>query len=117
MASLIGTFRKGEDISVGLDAASGDPASVTAITATMRKVRLSGSSAVVVDRSEPIAVEVTARPADGCIPAGWTLRVPASITRDLDAGSYGLDARLEVGGGVDITDETAVIQLTEAMLS
>jgi hypothetical protein len=116
MASVIGNFRKGEDILVGLDAASGDPATVTAITATMRKVRVSGSS-VVVDRGDPIAVEVTERAADGCIPAGWTLRVPGSVSRDLDVCSYGIDARLEVGSGVIITDETAVIQLTEAMVS
>lgn len=116
MTAIIGEFRKGEDIVLALDAMTGDPSTVSAVTAAMRKVRFYGTGLTIED-GEPIAVTVTARAAQGNVPGGWTLLVPASVTRDLDLGTYGFDARLEIGSGVEITDQTAVINLSEAVLT
>lgn len=116
MADVVGIFQKGEEIRIALEAVSGDRAIVDTVTAVMRKVRLAGSS-VVADRGDPIAVEVVAREPNGCDRGGWTLTVHADAARDLPAGFYGIDARLVVGGVPIITDQPALIQLSEALIS
>jgi hypothetical protein len=116
VADIVGIFQKGEDIRIALEAVSGDRTIVGAVTAVMRKVRMAGST-VIADRGEPIAVHVITREPQGCDRGGWTLTVPADAARDLPAGFYGIDARLVVNGAPIITDQPAIIQLSEALLS
>lgn len=112
--SIIGEFRVGEDILVALDAVSGDPATVDAITAKLAAADIRGGAATIREGVEAHEMAVTPRTASGDIAAGWNLLLPAVTTAQLAPGLYGIDARLEVGSGVDITDRTAFIRLTRA---
>ena len=101
------SYQRGETISLALDAVTGDPALVTAISAAMKAVPPGRSEAPV---SAPVAASfaVTRRPASGDQPAGWTLTVPALVSASLSPGAYIADARLEVAGGVIVTDSVAI---------
>jgi hypothetical protein len=114
--SIIGEFRCGEDILVALDAVSGDPDTVDAITAKLAPAETRGGAAVISEGAVRHAMTVTARPAAGDIPAGWTLLLPAATSATLAPGLYGIDARLVIGSGVDITDNTAFVRLTRPAL-
>lgn len=111
---IIGSFRVGEDIAVALDAVSGDPADVTTITAKMR--RSTSSTAFSPDpRSPAINLVVTPRPAAGEFPAGWNVSLAAAQSANLRPGVYGIDAKVtDADGVIDLTDQTALIRLTEA---
>jgi hypothetical protein len=101
------TYQRGETISLALDAVTGDPAQITAITAAMKAVPPGRSEAPV---TAPIAASfaVSARAAAGDQPAGWTLTIPALVSANLSPGAYIADARLEVAGGVIVTDSVAI---------
>ena len=101
------TYQRGETISLALDAVTGDPAQITAITAAMKAVPPGRSEAPV---TAPIAASfaVSARVAAGDQPAGWTLTIPALVSANLSPGAYIADARLEVAGGVIVTDSVAI---------
>ena len=101
------TYQRGETISLALDAVTGDPALVTAISAAMKAVPPGRSEA---SASEPVLASfaVAARPASGGDPAGWTLTIPAIISASLSPGSYIADARLEVAGGVIVTESVNI---------
>jgi hypothetical protein len=96
-------FQQGETISLALDAVTGDPADVLAISAVMKALPPGRTS---VSQSAPVAATftVTPRAAAGDIPPGWVMTVSAAASALLTAGSYLADARLEVAGGVIITD-------------
>lgn len=100
-------FQRGETISLALDAVSGDPLSVTAISAVMKAVTPGRSS---VNAGAPVAATFTLTPraAAGDIPPGWTLTIPAVISAGLIAGAYLADAKLSVAGGVIVTESVAI---------
>lgn len=100
-------YQRGETISLALDAVSGDPANVTAISAAMKAVPPGRSEA---PASAPVAAAfaVTARPASDNVPAGWTFTIPALVSSSLPPGAYVADARLEVAGGVIVTESVAI---------
>ncbi len=112
MNGIIGTFRIGEDIAVALDATSGDPATVTAITARMKPAKAAGNRIVLDDSASGIDMTVAAQGA-----AGWTISLGNAATASLAAGLYGIDARLTVAGAVEMTDQTAFIALTKAAVA
>ena len=58
----------------------------------------------------PVAASFTVSPraAAGDIPAGWTLTIPASVSATLSPGAYLADARLEVAGGIVVTESVAL---------
>ena len=97
-------YQRGETVSLALDFLSGDLASVSAITAQLKAVTPGRLS---VAAGAPVAAnfDITPRVAVDDLPAGWTLTIPASVSAALDAGFYVADARLEVAGGVIITDQ------------
>ena len=101
------TYQRGETILLALDAVSGDPASVGAVTAQLKAVPPGRTS---IPAGAPVAANfaVSARVASPEFSAGWTLAIPASASAVLAAGSYLADARLEVGTGVVITDQIAI---------
>ncbi len=101
------TYQRGETISLALDAVTGDPAQVTAINAAMKAVQPGRSEA---SATAPVVASfaVTARLALGGEPAGWTLTIPALVSASLSPGAYIADARLEVSGGVIVTDSVHV---------
>ncbi len=106
-------FQRGETISLALDAVSGDPLTVTSITAAMKAVAPGRTS---VSASAPVAAAfvISPRAAVGDVPAGWTLSIDANVSASLPSGHYLADARLGVGGGVIIT-ETVMIQIRESV--
>lgn len=113
---MLGTFRIGEDIAIALDAVTGDIAEVATITASLRKSMLPHSFTV-----DPafaaIPLTVAARAAAGGFPVGWNITITAAQSALLEPGLYGIDAKLtSVNGGIDITDATAVIELTRAAI-
>ncbi len=100
-------FQRGETISLALDAVSGDPASVTALTAQLKAVP-PGRTSVPEGAAIAASFSVAARASDGEAPAGWTLTIPSAASAALPAGSYLADARLEVAGGVVISESVAL---------
>lgn len=100
-------FQRGETISLALDAVTGDPLQVTAVSAAMKTVAPGRTG---VSASAPVAAvfNILARPASGDIAPGWTLTVNAAQSALLAAGPYLADARLEIGGGVIITESIAI---------
>lgn len=111
---VLGEFRLGEDVAIALDAIAGDPSTVTAITAAMRQVvgPPFTSQPIVFREASALPMVATSRGADG-----WTLSLPAAVTATLASGFYAVDARMEIGGGVEITETSAVISLTQAAVS
>ena len=101
------TYQRGETISLALDAVTGDPAIVTAISSAMKPVSPGRSEA---SANAPFAASfaIAARPASGDEPAGWTLTIPALVSASLSPGAYIADARLEAAGGVIVTDSVAI---------
>lgn len=93
-------FTRGETVVLALDALAGDPQTVSAISA---KLRAMSPGRTTISPSAPVAgtFTVSARAANGGVPAGWDLVLS---TGSLAAGRYGADARLEIAGGVIITD-------------
>jgi hypothetical protein len=100
-------FQRGETISLALDAVTGDPLSVTAISAGMKAVAPGRTS---VSAATPLAASfaITPRAAQGDIPPGWNLTIDAATSVGLAAGNYLADARMTVGGGVVITEGVAI---------
>jgi hypothetical protein len=100
-------FQRGETISLALDALTGDPLSVTAISAQLKAVPPGRTS---VPAGVPISASfsVSSRAISGDIPAGWTLTIPSAASAALPAGAYLADARLEVAGGVVITESVSL---------
>jgi hypothetical protein len=114
MNGIIGHFRIGEDIAVALDATAGDPATVTAISAMMKPALVSTSRFTLDDAAAAIALTVTAQsPAS----AGWTIALPAAQSAALSPGIYGIDARLVIGGSIEMTDQSAFISLSKAAVA
>lgn len=93
-------FTRGETILLALDALTGDPLTVTGISAKLRAI---APGRTTIAPSAPVAATftVTARAANGSVPAGWDLVAASSA---LAAGRYIADARLEIAGGIIITD-------------
>jgi hypothetical protein len=112
MNSIIGSFRIGEDISVALDATAGDPATVTAIIAKMKPAKATSNRIVLDDAATAITLSVAANGT-----AGWIVSLPSATSATLPAGLYGIDAKLTVGGSVELTEQTAFIALTQAALT
>lgn len=100
-------FQRGETISLALDAVTGDPLSVTAISAAMKVVAPGRTS---VSAGTPVAATFTISPraAQGDIPPGWNLTIDAASSAALATGNYLADAKLTVGGGVVITESVAI---------
>lgn len=112
MHGIIGSFRIGEDIAIALDAMTGDPGTVTAITAKMKPARVLANRIVLDDAAPDIALTVTLQGS-----SGWLLALASTATADLEPGIYGIDARLAIGGGVEITEQSAFIALSRAALA
>ena len=108
-------YQRGETVSLALDVLSGDPASVAAITAQLKAVA-PGRLSVAADAPVTASFLITPRAAIDDLPVGWTLTIPASVSAALDAGFYAADARLEVAGGVIITDQVA-LRIRDAVTS
>ena len=112
MNAIIGEFRLGEDLAVALDAASGDTALVTALTARMKPARVASNRLGLDDDAPGIALEIASRGADG-----WTLSLTAAATAALAPGLYGIDARLAFAGATEITEQTAFVSLSKAAVA
>lgn len=112
MHGIIGSFRIGEDVAVALDAVTGDPGAVTAITARMKPARIVANRIVLDDAAAGIALTVTAQGT-----TGWLVSLPNAATAGLEAGIYGLDARLTFAGAVEMTDQSGFIALTRAAVA
>jgi hypothetical protein len=111
MNGIIGEFRLGEDIAVALDAVTGDTATVTAISAWMKPALL-GTDRFELDEAAAATelVVIAQSPAS----AGWMLTLPHTQSALLAAGTYGIDAHLTIGSGVEITEQSAFIALSKA---
>lgn len=108
-------FQRGETVSLALDVLSGDPAGVSAITAKLKAVA-PGRLSVAADAAIAATFTITPRAAVDDLPAGWTLTIPASTSAALAAGFYAADARLEVAGGVIITEQV-LLRIRDAVTS
>ena len=111
---ILGEFRVGEDVAIALDAVDGNAATVTAIGAAMKPALVGDNRLMLDDAATAIALAVTPQAAPG---AGWTITLPAAQSVLFEPGLYGIDARLTVAGGVEITEQTAFVSLTRAALA
>lgn len=100
-------FQRGETISLAIDAVTGDPLTVTAISAAMKMVA-PGRTSVSAGTPVAAAFAVSPRAAQGEIPPGWNLTVDAASSAVLAPGGYLADAKLTVAGGVIITESVAI---------
>lgn len=100
-------FQRGETIVLALDAVTGDPLAVTAIGAVMKAVPPGRTG---VPDGAPVAAtfSISLRAAVGDIPPGWTLTIDAATSAALAPGAYLADARLEVAGGMIVTEPVAI---------
>lgn len=114
MNGIIGEFRIGEDLAIALDAASGSTATVTAISASMKPARVSAARLMLDDSAA--AIDLTLAPQSPAS-AGWTISLAAAQTAVLEPGVYGIDARLTIGGGVEMTDQSAFVSLSRAAVA
>ena len=111
---ILGEFRIGEDISLALDATAGDVGQVTAIGVAMKPALVADNRLVLDDEAQAVALATAPQTAPGI---GWTIALSGAQSAQLVPGLYGIDARLSVGSGVIITDQTAFISLTRAALA
>jgi hypothetical protein len=100
-------FQRGETITLALDAVAGNPLDVTAISAQLKAVP-PGRTFVPEDAPAVASFIATPRAAQGTVPPGWTLTISANTSGALSPGSYLADARLEVAGGVIVTESVAI---------
>lgn len=114
MNGIIGTFRIGEDISVALDAVTGDTASVTALGAAIMPALVAANRLALDPAGAGTAMAVAPQSPAA---AGWILSLSNAQTALMAPGVYGIDARLSIGSSVEITDQTAFIQLSKAALA
>ncbi len=100
-------FQRGETVSLALDAMTGDPLTVSGISAALKAVPPGRTG---VPDGAPVAAtfSISPRSAQGDIPPGWTLTIPAVTSATLAPGAYLADARLEVAGGVIVTEPVAI---------
>lgn len=112
MNRIIGEFRLGEDLAVALDAATGDTAPVTALTARMKPARVASNRLVLDDDAPGTALDVAPRGSEG-----WTLSLTGAATAALAPGLYGIDARLAFAGATEITEQTAFVSLSKAAVA
>lgn len=112
MNGIIGEFRVGEDIAVALDAAAGDPTPVSAISAMMKPAKVLGNRLVLDDSTSSITLAVTAQGL-----TGWLIALDHTASATLSPGIYGIDAKLTIAGGVEITEQTAFVSLTRAAVA
>ena len=100
-------YQRGETISLALDALSGGSASVTAISAQLKAV---APGRMHVSPEAPVAANfvISPRAAADALPAGWTLTIAPAVSATLSAGFYAADARIEIAGGVVITDPVSL---------
>ena len=108
-------YQRGETISLALDAVVGDPLSVSAITAQLKAVPAGRTT---IAANTPVAANflITPHPAQGELPAGWTLTIDAVTSSTLTSGAYLADARLVVAGGVIVT-EAVSLRLRDSVTS
>ncbi len=112
MHGIIGEFRVGEDIAVALDAAVGDPTTVSAISARMKPAKVLGNRLSLDDNAAAIDLAVTVQG-----PAGWLISLDHTASASLAPGIYGIDAKLIVAGGVEMTEQTAFVSVTRAAVA
>lgn len=112
MNGIIGSFRIGEDVSVALDALTGNPATVTAIAAKMKPAKVTANKIVLDHAAAGITMQVAPQGT-----TGWTISLAHTATANLAAGVYGIDARLSIAGGVEMTEQTGFIALTQAAVA
>ena len=117
MSGRVAEFRVGEDISLALLALAGDPADIALVTAAIVK-GLAGKAYYARDPSAAaITMLVSIRPAEGVLPAGWNIVLPAATSETLEPGYYAVDAKLTgLDGSVDITSTPAIVKLTQGVL-
>jgi hypothetical protein len=101
-------FQRGETISLALDHVQTD-GPVTAVSALIKRAR----NGRVPPKEEPAAgaFTVTARAANGAIPAGWDLVIAAGLP---EAGLYVTDVKMTVAGGTYVT-EALFIEIAESV--
>lgn len=111
------TYRQGETITIALDALEGNISLITDITANIALLDRGDEELSAKEVAESIPMDVTNRPMLGEIPAGWDFTLEPQVSATLEPGDYRVDAKIEVGGGIEITGESARIRITRAATS
>lgn len=107
--SSVFVFRLGGPIALFLEAYAGDPASVTAVSARIRRMNHDRSDYL--DDAPSTAMQVQFQAAAGQQPAGWHVTIPAATAPTFKPGFYGVDIWLNNGG---VPTWRQVVQLIKA---
>jgi hypothetical protein len=69
-----------------------------------------------ISATQPVAAafDIFSRAANGDVPAGWTLIIPAATSATLAPGTYLADARIEISEVVAIS-ETVAIRIVQSV--
>ena len=110
-------FRIGEDIVIALDALEGNVSAVTGVTARMCRVRKFNQDLTEQDFAGGIELVVKPRDESGDVPAGWDVALPASAQSGLKPGRYLVDAKMITSDNIDITGQSAQIELTRGAIA
>jgi len=97
-------FTRGETVSVALE--NMDGAGVTDINAGLKR-----RDSAFADPKGPVVVEMAAEARQSLgegLGAGWLLSLTPTQSLALTPGFYALDARLTIGGSVEITDAVTI---------
>lgn len=98
--------RLGGRLALFLEAYAGDPLTVTAASAMIR--RLNHDRSDYLDDAAAIPMQVLYQAAAAGQPAGWHVFLDATPSPQFKAGFYGVDAWLQIGGAQIPTEQITV---------
>lgn len=104
-------FKRGETISLSLDLVEGESEEIASIEASLRRIS-PGAEELQPDDRVYGDFDIVWRPSTSSEVAGWTLTYMDEDSELLDLGYYEIDARLEVGSGLQISN-SVVIRIIE----
>jgi hypothetical protein len=106
--------RRGETLTLYLEAVSGDPTTVSAVVSKLKPAQSGATPPASVAAAAVLQVTAqTTSPGTGILP-GWYVTLTASQSAALPVGTYYADAGYQVGGAQAVTD-TIVIQVFDAV--
>jgi hypothetical protein len=99
------SVRRGETLTLYLEAVNGDPATVTSAVAKLKSSPVGGG-----DPAIPLQMTLQATsPGAGILP-GWYVVIPDTLTATLKSSNYLVDAAVQMAGGTFIS-ETITVQV------
>ena len=117
MSQIIGSFRIGEDINVAFGTVDIDPTTVTILDVAMKPAIAAINGQTIQAQAAPIPMSWAPLDSQGTFPAGWMFTLAAAESESLSEGHYMVDAKFQIGSGIEITGRSALINVTRSAVS